>query len=140
MGGLKKVNADDVLDYYAKSVVLDHYEEAATEVGLWESEKIVFTRNFSDPTKSILELGCGCGRIALGLVKLGYSDVRATDFSKQMVRRARFLAQKEKVSLNLAVADARFLPHETASVHGVIFGFNGLMQIPGHSNRKLALR
>jgi ubiquinone/menaquinone biosynthesis C-methylase UbiE len=139
MSGRQKVSADDVLDYYANAAVLDHYEEAATEVGLWESEKIVFTRNFSDPTKSILELGCGCGRIALGLVNLGYSDVRATDFSRAMVRRARVLAQKKEVSLNLAVADARCLPHETESVHGVIFGFNGLMQIPGHSNRKLAL-
>jgi len=140
MSGRQKVSADDVLDYYANAKVLDHYEEAATQAGLWESEKIVFTKNFPDSTKSILELGCGCGRIALGLVKLGYSDVRATDFSRAMVRRARVLAQKKEVSLNLAVADARCLPHGTESVHGVIFGFNGLMQIPGHSNRKLALR
>ena len=139
MSGRQKVSADDVLDYYANAKVLDHYEEAATQAGLWESEKIVFTKNFPDSTKSILELGCGCGRIALGLVKLGYSDVRATDFSRAMVRRARVLAQKKEVSLNLAVADARCLPHGTESVHGVIFGFNGLMQIPGHSNRKLAL-
>ena len=140
MSGRQKVNANDVQGYYAKTAVLNHYEEAATQAGLWESEKMVFSRNFPDLSQSILELGCGCGRIALGLVKLGYSDVKATDFSRSMVRRARILAQKEKVSMHLSVADARCLPHENESVHGVIFGFNGLMQIPGHSDRVLALR
>ena len=136
----RKIMDQDILDYYAQSKVLEHYEEATVRVGLWDSEKIVFTMNLPDFSKSILELGCGCGRIAFGLSTLGYSKVKATDFSKIMLKRARAIAKRKNISVPISFADARNLPFDSESVEGIIFGFNGLMQIPGRTDRMTALK
>ena len=140
MHKIEKIKDIDVLDYYAQSAVLKHYEEATIKVGLWESERIVFTKNFPDRSKSILELGCGCGRIAFGLQRLGYSKIQATDYSPTLIEVAHKIAQKKQISADLAVVDARAMPVNSASLDGIIFGFNGLMQIPGRSSRLAALK
>ena len=61
---VKKVDADKVRDYFGGAKVLEHYAHAATAIGLWESESKVFQRVFPDKSASLLELGCGCGRIS----------------------------------------------------------------------------
>jgi SAM-dependent methyltransferase len=65
-----------------------HYARAAVRVGMWASERVLIERYFSKSHR-ILELGCGGGRVALGLLQSGYSDVFATDFSPIMVSLAR---------------------------------------------------
>ena len=65
-----------------------HYARAAVRVGLWASERTLIERHFT-PAHRILELGCGGGRVALGLLQAGYADVVATDFSPIMVSLAR---------------------------------------------------
>ena len=60
--------------------VLEHYQEATEKVGLWNSEKIVFSKTFPDKSCKLLELGCGTGRISFGLWRLGYRNLMATDF------------------------------------------------------------
>ena len=87
MNSLGKINRDHVLSYYAKNSVLEHYEEATAQVGLWKSEKIIISKNIPDLSSRILELGCGCGRISFGLLKLGYEKLHASDFSDAMVKR-----------------------------------------------------
>ena len=61
------LDADRVLDYFRGKKVLEHYAQATMAVGLWESEEKVFKRVFPDKEASLLELGCGCGRISCGL-------------------------------------------------------------------------
>jgi len=140
MNSLGKINRDHVLSYYAQNSVLEHYEEATIKVGLWKSEKIIISKNITDLSSPILELGCGCGRISFGLLELGYDQVHASDFSAAMVKGAKKIATKMNFSIPLEVADATDLAYQNDSFEAVIFGFNGLMQIPGRKNRIRTLR
>jgi len=128
-----------VLKYFDSDIVVDHYAEAAARVGLWRSEEKVFTRLFRKED-SLLELGCGAGRIAFGLHELGYRNLLATDYSRQMIKRARHMAQVLDYAIPFRVGDATALEFEDAIFDGAIFGFNGLMQIPVAANRMRALR
>lgn len=133
------MNDKIVKEYFESNPVLDQYVDAAKNVGLWQSEEKIFTRVF-ERDASILELGCGAGRIAFGLHELGYKNILATDFSKGMIRRARHLAKLLEYSVPFRVADATELEFEDNVFDGAIFGFNGLMQIPGKALREQALK
>ncbi len=135
----KEVSGHDVLGYYKMKPVIEHYEEATRRVGMWISEELVFRQSFPDREASLLELGCGTGRICLSLWMLGYENLTATDFSKPMIERA-ILNQKERGSgIRFVVEDATCLTFSDKSFDGLIFGFNGLMQIPGRENRRKAM-
>lgn len=133
------MDAKTVLKYFDAEGVVEHYAEAAARLGLWRSEEKIFTRVFA-PQDSMLELGCGAGRIAIGLHELGYQNILATDYSRAMVAAARGLATRLEYRIPFRVCDATRLDFEANIFEGVIFGFNGLMQIPGAENRLQALR
>lgn len=128
-----------VLNYFEAKGVVDYYARAAAELGLWESEEKIFTRLFRKED-SILELGTGAGRIAFGLYELGYTHLMATDYSRAMIEKAKQLAKLLEYRIPMQVADATRLKFEDNVYDGAIFGFNGLMQVPGAANREQALR
>ena len=130
-----KVSSSKVLEYYSKSSVLEHYTEATEKVGLWNSEKIVFQKSLKDKSQRILELGCGTGRISFGLAKLGYDNLVCSDFSRRMVARAKELNQKFDTGIKFEKQDATNLSYAEQTFSSIIFGFNGLMQIPERKNR-----
>lgn len=132
------MNIREVHAYFDAPGVVAHYAQAASEVGLWLSEEKIFTRLF-EPGQSLLELGCGAGRIAIGLHELGYRNVLATDLSREMVVRARHLAKILEYSIPFRVADATGMEFEQGVFDGAIFAFNGLMQIPSQAARERAL-
>lgn len=135
-----KVSSSEILNYFSDSSVLEHYQKATEQVGLWDSEKIVFSKTFPDLDLNLLELGCGTGRISFGLWKRGYTNLMASDFSKPMIKRARILNKKLKTEITFQVEDATALSFSNDSFDGAIFGFNGLMQIPGRKNRFQAMQ
>ena len=135
-----KVSSSEILNYFSDSSVLEHYQKATEQVGLWDSEKIVFSKTFPDPDLNLLELGWGTGRIIFGLWKRGYTKLMASDFSKPMIKRARILNKKFKTEITFQVEDATALSFSNDSFDGAIFGFNGLMQIPGRKNRFQAMQ
>ncbi|MEX0326006.1 MAG: class I SAM-dependent methyltransferase [Puniceicoccaceae bacterium] len=137
--GSEKINTDSVRTFYADPGVVDHYRRATANIGLWLSEEIVFRRVFK-PEDRILELGCGTGRIAFGLAEIGYPHVLGVDISRPMVKEARRIAKLMELSAAFQVGDATALSFEDALFDGAIFGFNGLMQIPGRESRRTALR
>jgi ubiquinone/menaquinone biosynthesis C-methylase UbiE len=57
-----------------------------------------------------------------------------------MIQRARRLNNKFKTEIIFKKEDATDLNFGDESFEGAIFGFNGLMQIPGRKNRLLAMR
>jgi ubiquinone/menaquinone biosynthesis C-methylase UbiE len=132
-------DAKAVQAYFDSDAVVGHYAEATRRVGLWESEEKLFTRLFK-PEATLLELGCGAGRIAIGLHELGYRNIMALDYSRPMVRRARHMAEVLEYSIPFRVGDATQLEFEDGVFDGAIFGFNGLMQIPQAERREAALR
>lgn len=128
-----------VKTYFESENIVEHYADAAARLGLWVSEEKIFTRLFK-PEDSILELGSGVGRIAIGLHELGYRNILATDYSSAMIQRTRSLAKLLEYAIPTQVADACALKFEDGVFDGAIFGFNGLMQIPEAGKRLQALR
>ena len=117
------------------------YARTATQIGLWESERIMIQRYFA-LTDDLLEVGCGGGRAGLGMLKLGYTGLRLTDFSEAMVSITRGVLAEAKPAWVALVTqqDATALTYSDASFDGVIYAFNGLMCLPDRAARLAALR
>ncbi len=136
---LAVMNSKTVLNYFSAESTVEHYAQATARIGLWVSEEKLFTRLF-EKKDSILELGCGVGRIAIGLHELEYSNIFATDYSKAMIQRARHISKVLEYPIPFRVCDATDLEFEDDVFDGAIFGFNGLMQIPQAERREQALQ
>lgn len=133
---------------------LVHYSRATERVGLWASERKLIEQHFPDLAAPLLEAGCGTGRITLALAELGYAHLTAFDFADELLAQARAFAAERgmEARIRFVHADATQLtaaaddssedkfPMPSAGYAGVLFLFNGLMQIPGRKNRRAALR
>ena len=154
---MEKITAATVRADFNDLLAVVHYARAAHTLGLWESERVLIERFFPDRTASLLEAGCGAGRVTLGLWALGYRRLTAFDFAEELVDQARSLAIERKAeAINFLHADATDLKDSVAERAGVssvraavsgalgfsgaLFLFNGLMQIPGRDHRLAALR
>jgi ubiquinone/menaquinone biosynthesis C-methylase UbiE len=133
-----KVEPDWVKSYYEDPGVVDHYRRATANIGLWLSEEILFKRVF-DKKDRILELGTGTGRIAIGMAELGYEHILGVELSKEMIKEARRISSILELPVAFQQGDATHLKYEDELFDGAIFGFNGLMQIPGSEARHNAL-
>ncbi|KAF0095414.1 MAG: type 11 methyltransferase [Puniceicoccaceae bacterium 5H] len=127
-----------IREYFSNKDVVDHYARATANIGLWVSEEKVFTHVF-DKNDRILEIGCGTGRISIGLYELGYDYMIGTDLSRDMIKRAQRINTVLGYNIPFQVMDARKLKFDHGFFDGAIFGFNGLMQIPGREKRREAL-
>ena len=105
------MDVEPVKTYFETAGVVEQYADAAARLGLWLSEEKIFTRLFQKED-SVLELGCGVGRIAIGLHELGYRNILATDYSKPMIERLRSLAKLLEYAIPSQVADACALKFE----------------------------
>lgn len=131
-------------DFNAINTVL-HYTRAAHFIGLWKSEVALIDRYLPDKDARLLEAGCGAGRVAVGLWHHGYRSIVAFDFAAELVEQAVNLAQEQGIAgITFLQADATRLDEchviRDMSFDGVVFMFNGLMQIPGRENRRQAMR
>jgi SAM-dependent methyltransferase len=117
------------------------YGRAALHVGLWRSEEQLVAKYFR-PEDRLLEVGCGGGRVALGLLARGYQAITATDFSPAMVEVAQGVLEQAQAGwgAKVEIQDATALTYPNASFDGVIYAFNGLMCLPDAAHRARALR
>jgi len=135
-------------DFNAINAVL-HYTRAAHFLGLWKSERELITRYLPDKSARLLEAGCGAGRVTVGLWHQGYRNLTGFDFAAELVEQAQNLAAEQGIKdVTFLQADATklsdFQPStfnfQPEAYDGVLFMFNGLMQIPGRENRRAAMR
>ncbi len=146
--GHGKISIETVRADFNDPNAVVHYTRAAHHLGLWQSERILIGRHFSDTGAKLLEAGCGAGRVTLGLWDLGYRDITAFDIAEELLEQARSLAEERGArAIRFFQADATQLsacPIVRDKIHGsfdgALFMFNGLMQIPGRANRLAALR
>lgn len=132
------MDGETVREYYRDPVAVQHYTDAAARLGLWASEEIVLSQVFKRD-QTLLDCGCGAGRITFGLWELGYRHLLGFDFSREMIQQARRMARLLDYGISFRVADATRLTLEPGAFDGAVFGFNGLMQIPLRSNRRKAM-
>ena len=134
---MAKVDQDFVIHSYEGAV--ENYRRATVQLGLWASEEYVLTKYFRKEDR-ILDLGCGTGRTTFGLFERGYHRIEGIDVTPDMIREALRIGCEKQYDVSFAVADARALPHASASFDRALFSFNGLMQIPKRENRGQALQ
>ena len=132
------MNPETVKNYFDNPLVVADYASAAENVGLWNSERIVFEKYIPKSSK-IIEFGCGAGRISLGLSALGYGNITATDFAPKMVEAAAEIFARHNADIETFVCDATDTRLKDTSFDAAIFGFNGLMQIPKSAQRRRAI-
>jgi SAM-dependent methyltransferase len=159
-----KITGNVVRDDFNSINTVLHYTRAAHFIGLWKSELKLIEEYFPDKSAALLEAGCGAGRVAVGLWHQGYRNITAFDFAHELIEQAENLAQEQGIAgITFLQADATTIgadalnsPHATRpqpeavggngpyltaeTFNGVLFMFNGLMQIPGRENRRAALR
>ncbi len=142
---MEKITGDTVReDFNAINTVL-HYTRAAHFIGLWKSELALIEKYLPDQNARLLEAGCGAGRVAVGLWHQGYRHVTAFDFAAELVEQAENLSKEQGIEgITFFQADATRLAEchvlRDMLFDGVLFMFNGMMQIPGRENRRAAMR
>lgn len=108
------------------------------KVGLWPSEENLIDRFF--PTGStVLDVGCGAGRVSIALAKKGYV-VTGIDFLPEMIEVANHQAKSHGINVDFRVMDATNLDFSRESFQNVLFLFNLLEFVPGKRNREIALK
>ncbi|EDY84264.1 methyltransferase, UbiE/COQ5 family [Verrucomicrobiia bacterium DG1235] len=132
------MDVERVRGYFNEKSTVQHYAKAVANVGLWESEKLLFNRYFSRQDY-LLDLGCGAGRASVGLWEEGFERVLGADLAEGMVEESREIAECLGCPFRFQREDATALSFADGSFDGVVFAFNGLMQIPGRSERRKAL-
>lgn len=138
-----KVTGDTVRDDFNAITTVIHYTRAAHDIGLWKSELVLIREFFPDHSAHLLEAGCGAGRVAVGLAGEGYRRITGFDFAAELVDQAVSLTLERGIG-NITFHHADATDPELCNVlrytfDGVLFLFNGLMQIPGRENRRRTL-
>lgn len=100
---------------------------------LFPEEEEIFNKYF-EKDKSVLDLGCGTGRIAYWLHEKGL-HVKGIDISKAMIEGAKKISPE----IDFEVGDARKLEIPKESLDYVIFSFNGLDYVYPEKSRLQAL-
>lgn len=118
---------------------IKRYSEAIEQVGLWNSEKIVFNK-YIDKNDKILDLGCGAGRTTINLFKNGFTNIIGLDIADKLIDFAKKYSNDYNLDIDFVVGDATKLEYEDNFFDVLIFSFNGMQCIPGLENRRDVLK
>ena len=113
----------------------EYYERAENRLsfrpdGGLDTAETALTERFLPAGGTVLDLGCGNGRVALALAGRGFA-VEGLDISPSMIEEARAAATAAGVEARFRVGDAVKLPLEENALDAVIFAHNGI----GHLTR-----
>jgi ubiquinone/menaquinone biosynthesis C-methylase UbiE len=93
-----------------------------------DAAEAALTEHFLPDGGTVLDLGCGNGRVALALAARGFR-VEGIDISPSMVEDARTAAAAAGVDARFRVGDAVSLPHDENELDGVVFACNGIAHL-----------
>lgn len=133
-------NYDDIAkNFYNSKDTADNYTNSVDNVGLWESEKIIFSKYLKKEDK-ILDLGCGAGRTTINLYKEGFTNITGLDISEELIKYARYYSLNNGLDVLFTLGDATKLDSENNTFDSLIYSYNGITCIPGVNNREKALK
>lgn len=136
---MRPLDNEFVIESFSSPNEQAYYLDATTQLGLWKSEELIFLK-FLKHNSQILDIGCGMGRISFGLYRLGFSNIIGTDVTPLMVENARKLASGLKAAVEFYESDSAHLDFPESRFDAVIYGFNGLMMIPGAGHRESSVK
>jgi len=126
-------------DYFAQPDVCKEYINAVSDVGLWNTEKKIFNK-YINKEANILDIGCGAGRVSVGLYQDEYKHLFGIDICEQLIEKARNIVKERNYNIIYKCNNATQIEFENDFFDAVIFSFNGLVLIPGRENRKRVLQ
>jgi ubiquinone/menaquinone biosynthesis C-methylase UbiE len=125
-----------VLQGYSDRRIVNTY--ASRKPALWKAEEILIPRYFT-PGGTILDIGCGTGRTAIPLSRMGYR-VTAIDLSLGMVRQASQEARRYNAVIDFLEMDVMHLAFPDETFDDALFAYNGIELLPGLGGKRQALR
>ncbi len=132
------MTSEEVKAAYGEPGTVAIYTRAASELGLAKSEEILVRRHFA-PTEALLDVGCGAGRVSLGLWELGYRQVLGVDYVRPMIASARLLALKLDYGTPFRVGDVTRLAFDDGIFDGAIWTATGIADLSEAAARTRAL-
>lgn len=134
------MNKKEINDFYNSINNQRFYSYSIDNVGLWESEKIMFEK-YSSKNNKILDLGCGAGRTTINLYRNGYKDIIGLDYSEKLIECAKEYCNNNKLDVKFIYGDATDLSDfENNTFDTILFSYNGLTSIPKQENRDKVLQ
>lgn len=127
-----------VRDYYGTPQSLGHYGEAAKHAGLHPPERAMVARFMTAPA-SVLDVGCGAGREAVELVRMGF-DVTGLDIVPKLLAEARRIARELGLTVDFRLSDGRSLDFPQESFDYVLLITQMIHHVPYRANRVRLLR
>ena len=114
---------------------VDLYTERINDPTLFPQEEKAVDRYFSETDGTVLDVGCGVGRVSHLLHERGF-DVTGIDISESLVERARSLFPE----IDFHVEDVRDSSFDSRSFDYVVFSFFGIDYVLPEAERLGALR
>jgi len=129
---------DSVRSLYAIPESLAHYGEFARNVGLAPPERAMIER-FMSPPGAVLDMGCGAGREAFALAKIGYS-VTGVDITPELLQLAKALSVELGLDVDFRLGNGRSLDFPAASFDYVLLITQMIHSVPLRANRVALFR
>lgn len=126
-------------EFYNRKENIKRYGEAIDKVGLWDSEKIIFSK-YLNKSAHILDIGCGAGRTTINLFKDGYKNIIGFDIAENLLDYAKSYCQGNNLDIEFRLGDATSLDYQDNTFDAVIFSYNGMQCIPKKRNRDKVLK
>lgn len=111
------------------------YTERIEDPELFPQERKAVERYFTDTNASVLDVGCGVGRVSHLLHERGF-NVTGIDVSEQLVENGQSLFPE----IDFCISDIRDTPFDSEMFDYVVFSFYGLDYILPKAERIKALR
>jgi len=127
-----------VRGYYDTPQSVGHYGDAARRAGLHPPERAMVARFMRTPA-SVLDVGCGAGREAFELARMGFA-VTGVDIAPKLLAEARRIARELGLTVDLRSSDGRSLDFPGDSFDYVLLITQMIHHVPLRANRVHLLR
>jgi len=125
--------------YFSNDNIVNEYTQATSNIGLWNSERQLINR-YTNKNATILDIGCGAGRVSFGLYSEGYKDIFGIDLSHNMIERANNINNMKGYNIDFRCESAEELTFIDNTFDMAIFSFNGLCTIPNVYTRSKVIK
>lgn len=121
--------------FFATEEAVELYTDRTEDPSLFPQERKAVEEYFTDDDASVLDVGCGTGRVASLLADRGF-DVTGIDVSEPLVEQGRSLFP----DVDFRVEGATDTPFRSGAFDYAVFSFFGLDYLHPESEREAALR